>query len=334
VAKDHLKTWPSKSVVVLETREFCSGATGRNAGHCKPDQWRHFAKFEKAYGAEQAVKIMNNEADTWKGLVIQVQDNNVDCDLWVGYTLEVPLDDIAKVTKEVFERYRDADGKVDHIRVTHDPAEAAQISKIKTAKACYAWKASTLQPWKLTAHIMRCNLEHGVNFQTHTTARSITKSDSSDQWIVHTDRGPISCHTVVHATNAYSAALEPSLLGLIMPKPHICNRFVPPHALSGSHALRNFCGVLSKDGAVLIINPRCSSDGNVIFGDSNPVQKKLDKWSAQSSERCVDDSLPNFESVMKEVRGHLLNLSFWIVKKRCSMHQAKTGSMLEAGLLG
>jgi glycine/D-amino acid oxidase-like deaminating enzyme len=145
VAKDHPKTWPSKSVVVLEVREFCSGATGRNAGHCKLDQWRHFAKFEKAYRAEQTVRITNNEADTSKALIGYVQDNNVDRDFWVGDTLEVPLDDdTAEVTKEIFERYRDAGGKVDHIRVTHDPAEAAQISKIKNAKACYAWKASTL----------------------------------------------------------------------------------------------------------------------------------------------------------------------------------------------
>jgi hypothetical protein len=38
VAKHHLETFPSKRVVVLEAREFCSGATGRDAGHCKPDQ--------------------------------------------------------------------------------------------------------------------------------------------------------------------------------------------------------------------------------------------------------------------------------------------------------
>ncbi|THU83290.1 hypothetical protein K435DRAFT_570043, partial [Dendrothele bispora CBS 962.96] len=26
-----------KSVVMLEAREACSGASGRNAGHCRPD---------------------------------------------------------------------------------------------------------------------------------------------------------------------------------------------------------------------------------------------------------------------------------------------------------
>jgi glycine/D-amino acid oxidase-like deaminating enzyme len=121
---------------------------------------------------------------------------------------------------------------------------------------------------------------------------SITKSDSSDQWIVHTDCGPISCHTVVHATNAHSAAQTTYMQSL--------RAATRPER---SHALRNPYGVLLQDGAVLSINPRCSSDGNVMFGGSNPGQKKLDKWSAQSSERCVDDGLANLESVTKEVRA-------------------------------
>ncbi|KAF2625250.1 hypothetical protein BU25DRAFT_346145, partial [Macroventuria anomochaeta] len=46
-AREHLSICPDKSAVILEAREFCSGATGRNAGHCKPDQWRGYGKSEK-----------------------------------------------------------------------------------------------------------------------------------------------------------------------------------------------------------------------------------------------------------------------------------------------
>lgn len=309
VAKHYLETWPSRSVVVLEAREFCSGATGRNAGHCKPDQWRHYGKFEKSLGKEQAVKIMNNEADTWKALVAYVKENSVDCDLWVGDTMDVPIDEeVAKVAKEMFERYVDAGGKVDHLIVTSDPVEAAKLSGIKNAKACYSWKASTLQPWKLTAHIMRNNLDKGINLQTYTVARSIVQDRSgSRKWIVRTDRGDIACDTVVHATNAYCAALEPALGGFITPKPHICNRVVPPRALSGSKAIRNSYGVLLPDGAFFSINPRCSADGNIMFGGSNPGQKKLDEWSEEVPERCVDDSLANLEIVTREVRKFVEN---------------------------
>ncbi|KAF1967608.1 DAO-domain-containing protein [Bimuria novae-zelandiae CBS 107.79] len=304
IAKHHLETWPGKSVVVLEAREFCSGATGRNAGHCKPNQWRHFAKFEKAYGREQAIKIMQNEATTWRALVAYVQEHNVDCDLWVGDTYDVPLDDdVAKVAKACFERYKALGGKVDHIRVTRDPAEAAKISRIKNAKACYAWKASTLQPWKLTAHIMRQNLKSGVNLQTHTQAKIVSVDPSGRRkWVVLTLRGEIACDTVVHATNAYSAALEPSLRGVITPKPHMCNKVVPPRTMSGSKALQNSYGVLLPDSGIFSINPRCTADGVIMFGGSNPGQKELDRWVEQHPENCINDGLSRVENVTECVR--------------------------------
>ncbi|KAF2185472.1 DAO-domain-containing protein [Zopfia rhizophila CBS 207.26] len=305
IAKHHLKTWPEKSVVILEAREFCSGATGRNAGHCKPDQWRGFRKYEKAFGKEQAIKILKNEQDTWEALVEYVRANDVDCDLWVGDTLDVPLDDeVAKIARDVFKRYKDAGGKVDHIRVTHDPIEATKISRIKTAKAVYAWPASTLQPWKLTAHIMRSALSKfpkRASLQTYTTARSVTypNSSSSQKCIVHTDRGDISCNTVVHATNGYSAAIEPSLKCLITPTPHMCNKMIPPRTWCGSKAIQNSYGVLLPDGALFSINPRCTADGVVMFGGSNPGQRELDEWIEKHPERCADDSFARVESVTK-----------------------------------
>ncbi|KAF2642394.1 DAO-domain-containing protein [Massarina eburnea CBS 473.64] len=304
VAKHHLETWPNKTVVVVEAREFCSGATGRNAGHCKPDQWRHFAKFEAAYGEEQAIKIMNNEAATWRALVSYVKENNVDCDLWVGDTLDVPLnDDVAKIAREVFERYKDLGGKVDHISVTHDPADAARISRIKNARACYAWHASTLQPWKLTAHVMRDNIAKGVNLQTYTVAKSVIENTTGvHKWTVNTDRGSIACDTVVHATNAYSAALEPSLKGIITPKPHMCNKVVPPRSYSGSNAIKNSYGVLLPNGGIFSINPRCSADGILMFGGSNPGQQQLDEWVERHPENCINDGLSRVDIVTEQVR--------------------------------
>ncbi|ORY56901.1 FAD dependent oxidoreductase-domain-containing protein [Pseudomassariella vexata] len=307
VAKHHLEAWPEKSVVVLEAREFCSGATGRNAGHCKPDQWRGFGKYEKRFGAEQAMKILQNEQKTWEDLVKYVQDEKVDCDLWVGDTLDVPMTkEVADMSKHVFERYKVAGGKVDHIKVTLDPAEAASISRIKEAQACFAWPASTLQPWKLTAHIMRSNLSKGLNFnlQTYTAARKVVRSEENlDKWVVRTDRGNIECTRVVHATNAYSAALEPSLRGLIRPTPHMCNKVIPPSTFAGSKALQNSYGVLLPDGALFSINPRCTADGIVLFGGSNPGQLKFDEWLAKHPERCTDDSLSGIKEVTDAVKS-------------------------------
>lgn len=54
------------SVVVLEAREICSGASGRNAGHCRPDAFRGFNAYSRFHGPEQAKKILESEAITFK----------------------------------------------------------------------------------------------------------------------------------------------------------------------------------------------------------------------------------------------------------------------------
>lgn len=82
---------------------------------------------------------MKNEQQTFEGLVNYVREEGVNCDLWVGDTFDVPITpEIADKARDVFERYKAAGGNVGHIKVTHDPAEAAKISRIKGAQACYA----------------------------------------------------------------------------------------------------------------------------------------------------------------------------------------------------
>ncbi|KAL4814714.1 FAD dependent oxidoreductase-domain-containing protein [Aspergillus spinulosporus] len=304
-AKHCKEAWARRSVVVLEAREFCSGATGRNAGHCKPDQWRGFSEYEKRFGTEQAFKILENEQQTWLALVEYVRQNNVDCDLWVGDTLDVPTTpEVAAIAKKNFEHFKAAGGKVDHIKVTHDPTEASKISHIKDAQACYAWSASTLYPWKLTAHIMRDNLRKGVNLQTRTTVTQVVKSSKvPGTWIVKSDRGDIECSQVIHATNAYSSALEPSLRGLIYPQPHMCDRIIPPVAFEGSERLTNSYGVLLPNGGLFSINPRSASEGSVLFGGNNPGQPELERWLEAHPERGIDDSLQGFKPVTEAVRA-------------------------------
>lgn len=215
--------------------------------------------------------------------------------------------EVATLAQDVFERYKAAGGKVDHIKVTLDPAEASRISRLKGAQACFAWPASTLQPWKLAAHIMRRNVEQEprrFNLQTYTTVRKVTGSSSSPgKWTVHSDRGAIECSRVVHATNAYGAAIEPSLRGLVVPTPHMCNKVVPPASFAGSRALRNSYGVLLPDGALFSVNPRPTSDGVIMFGGSNPGQRKFREWLKEHPERWTDDGLSEFPEITAAVKA-------------------------------
>lgn len=55
---------PPKSIVMLEAREICSGATGRNGGFCRPDVYRGYAGYKRIFGREQAMKILEQEMAT------------------------------------------------------------------------------------------------------------------------------------------------------------------------------------------------------------------------------------------------------------------------------
>ncbi|OKL64097.1 hypothetical protein UA08_00623 [Talaromyces atroroseus] len=300
VAKGVSETWPEKKVVVVEARLFCSGATGRNAGHCKPDQWRGFIEYENKFGTQQALKILQNEQQTWSEVVKYITENNVDCEHWTGDTLDVPITpEAAESAKRIYESYKAAGGKVEHIKVTYDPERAAEISQIKDAQACYAWPASTLHPWKLAAHIMRQNVKRGVNLQTNTRAVKVVRS--RDRWIVKTERGDIECSEVVHASNAYSSAVEPSLRGLITPFPHMCNKVIPPKDSEDFSGLKNSYGVLLPQEGLFSINPRINGDGAVLFGGHNPGQDEFTRWLEKHPHRYTDDGLTGFHSINKAV---------------------------------
>lgn len=183
--------------------------------------------------------------------------------------------------------------------VVHTPR---QVSRCAEARACYTWKASTLHPWKLTAHIMNENLRAGVELHTHTYVRAVVASQTPGHWLVKTDRGAIETPRVVHATNAYCAAIEPSLRGIVRPTPHVCTQIVPPPCLSGSKALSSSYGILASNGALFSINPRQGGDGSILFGGSNPANKELEDLIERHPERCIDDSLTGMNKIIGAVQ--------------------------------
>ncbi|KAJ7584443.1 DAO-domain-containing protein [Mycena floridula] len=295
---------PPKSVVVLESREFCSGATGRNAGHLKPDQWRGFVEYEAVFGTEQALKLLANEQEAWERAVAYIRRENVDCELWVGTTLDVAMDEaVAAQAENIFHRFQAAGGQTNHIEHITDREEAVKRSRINNAVSVFAWDASTLYPWKLTAHIMRQCLERSLNLQTWTPATSVTEStDIPGFWTVSTERGSITTPTVVHATNAYCPALLPEFSRIIKPTPHMCNKVISPRYWSGTRALQNSYGVFYPDGSLFTINPRCTADGIILFGGTNPGQHDLEEYVKDHPDRATHDSLANFEPVTRAVR--------------------------------
>ncbi|EAL17431.1 hypothetical protein CNBM2350 [Cryptococcus deneoformans B-3501A] len=293
---------PPKSVVILEARELCSGATGRNAGHCKVS--RSMARFHKV---SKASRYRTGFEDSQKrarylgvhgSFPIKIEWTAL---IIVLLQLDVCMtDEVAEMAAKTFSYYMEAGGDVSKIEVTTDSQRAEEISRLKGARAVYAWDASTLHPWKLVAHIAQQALDLGLNLQTWTPVTSI--SGSAHQWTVHTDRGSITASKVVHTTNAYAGFLLPEMRVAIHPTPHMCDKVIPPTSHSGTKSLQNSYAVIYPTG-LYSINPRLNADGAVLFGGSAPNQQRLLDYVAEDPKnRQTNDSLTNFEPVTEAVR--------------------------------
>jgi glycine/D-amino acid oxidase-like deaminating enzyme len=75
VASTLLEELPDVSIVVLEARTLCSGATGRNGGHLITPGPLMYSKLKKDFGKESALKIvrvMQETVDEVAALAIEV----------------------------------------------------------------------------------------------------------------------------------------------------------------------------------------------------------------------------------------------------------------------
>ncbi|KAJ7231255.1 FAD dependent oxidoreductase-domain-containing protein [Mycena rebaudengoi] len=265
---------PPKSVVILEAREMCSGATGKNAGHCKPDQYRGFPKYEKNFGAEQAKKLLEHEFETWSRLVKFVHEEKVDCELWVGDTIDVAMSpEVANTLSAAFEACKACGGKVDHIKYISNPVEAEKVSRLKGAQAVWTWKASTFYPWKL---------DLGPQLPP---SRASTEADRL--WDVHTARGG---HVDTHGRvcNKCIHFVHPPFVFEIHPAGRAHgNKVVPPRAFAGSKALQNSYGILAARGGHYSINPRCNADGHPPVRGERPEPEEAQRIFGRRSDAAI-----------------------------------------------
>ncbi|XP_044717172.1 FAD dependent oxidoreductase domain-containing protein [Hirsutella rhossiliensis] len=206
-----------RAVLMLEAREACWGATGRNGGHCQPGVWTNkpdVARFELA---------------TFHQLASLIADNDIACD-WqvVGgvHALSSPAElDVARRQLRRLQKHGDLRDKAVLVE------RAAALAKLRIPEAVgavYQPVAAKCWPYKLVAWVLETLLgEHGAggrfNLQTSTPVlhlqrpSSSSSSSSSSSWILHTPRGQVAARHVVLATNAYTSHLVPRMTGLIVP---------------------------------------------------------------------------------------------------------------------
>lgn len=308
----HTRHLPPTSITILEAREAVSGASGRNAGHVRPDAFRGFTGYAKLHGEEQAVKILQNEKLVFERLARFVKENDVGCDFHETTTLDVCLtEEFAKLEREGLERYREAGGEVGHVKCWEGSEEAERRTRVAGAVAAYEWPAGSIHPAKLAQWLLRRCVDAGVGLWTYCPVIGVERgADEGGGWRVKTPRGDVEAEKVVHCTNAYAAALLPQLEAFVTPNRAQAHSLVPgggfvgrgglEETMSLRYSLHHFYSLVQRQG-----------DGTFILGVSraNPELSEETKKEIVSfddgryNEEIVEDALRQFKVMFPDAHS-------------------------------
>ena len=210
------------SILMLEARTACSGATGRNGGHTKHASYRSFLDNALAYGDREAAKIARFECQSIKDVHACARKEGIQCESWEGDTVDVfyDRDQWDKAQKSVAQMKKVLGEEDPAARYTfHTAQEAAEKFLVKDTLGALSYEAGSLSAYEFTTGLLQVCIKSGLNLQTESPVLNVESrgSEGSEGWTVSTSRGPITADKVVLATNGYSARLVPSLQGIIVP---------------------------------------------------------------------------------------------------------------------
>ncbi|KAF4181652.1 hypothetical protein CNMCM7927_000531 [Aspergillus lentulus] len=217
----------SPEIVVLEARDLCSGATGRNGGHMKCSPYVEYAGLKARFGVEHAKKLLGFQRRNLAAILDFVRRNQA---LKASEAREVQTVDVftdermwVKAKKMVQELRQDAPDMAEDI-VVHDGTEACEELHIDP-QHCYGiitYKAGALWPYRFVTSLYASLLStysatFSIETNTPVTAIQVNSGNVSRPFTVQTPRGHITAAHVVHATDAFAANLLPGLKGKIFP---------------------------------------------------------------------------------------------------------------------
>ena len=323
-----------KSVVLLEAREACWGATGRvsqdtflatccrNIPKMSPwriSSWVIFRKlmliqFDQNGGHcqpllfDRSAEVTAFEMKNVHAVRSYIKKNNVPCE-WrdvAGCRSFWTEDVMAEAEKEIAHLETIAPELRKLVTIVRDKEELKKHRVSHNAVGVtLSQGAASLWPYKLVTFILEQLVKAGqLDLQTNTPVNDITSADGKHT--LHTDRGTITAKQVILATNGYTSALLPHFADLIVPVRGEMSALLPPKGntiLPDSHGMVGALGQPANNDDYLVQrpfegvpNPR----GHLMFGGGRGA-------GHLPSIGVSDDSIIDEDSA-KYLRGALLKV--------------------------
>lgn len=261
------------SVVILEARDVCSGATARNGGHVKPDVYFNTTLSEKMFGSRVAEELTKFEMQQVMDVKKLVEKEQIDCDFELTRAIDVYVD--PRVANPTIKTYKEMKARgflfSDDLHFIDNPKRAEQVSGVKGALAAFTFTAASVWPYKLVSHLLRRCLQWGANLQANTPATAISGSTDADgRLTVATPRGEVKARKIVVATNAYTSTLLAEFNDKITPARGIaCRIAVPDHDTKLAPHLNNSYSIRYGPQEYDYLISR--TDGSIVVGGAKQV---------------------------------------------------------------
>ncbi|KAI0089885.1 FAD dependent oxidoreductase [Irpex rosettiformis] len=205
-------------IVILEARDVCSGATGRNGGHINPPLYSDWVASKKKHGEEQAKALMRFrlahtpelQAIAGKEDLLKESQVRTTEHLEVYYTEKT----FGEAQAELAAWKADMPDEADTF-TAYDGKEAIEKFQLSEHTIGCVWgPGGAIHPYRFVTNLYAKLLDrHTENFfiATNTPCTSITEpTPSSPFYTVTTPKGTITAPHIVHATNGWvSHLLEP-----------------------------------------------------------------------------------------------------------------------------
>lgn len=215
----------SARVVMLEARQACSGASGRNGGHMQPsffpgppygESQVKRGQFERQ-NYEALEELICKHRITSANTTFTEEGETKQSEGWLIYPTKVEFDEaLARLSK-----LTDAGGDTRGLHV-YFGNEARLRTGINNIVGAISHTASPINPYELVSWLLVQSLATGLYLYTNTPVESVVKTpvetlgrqDQPECYNVTTNKGVIKARKVIFATNAYSSHLLGNNTGL------------------------------------------------------------------------------------------------------------------------